>query len=202
MNGAGPTVGFETKPTLTGERVVLRPFQEADLPAMAACLADPDVIRLTGSAHSSAEVEADAAATAAGLDERTTAWYRTRNDQTDRLDLAIVDRASGRCVGEVVLNDVDLGNHSCGFRTLIGPAGRDRGLGSESTQMIVDYALDVLGLHRVELEVYAFNPRAQRVYEKAGFVAEGRRREALRFDDAWIDAISMAVIASDRAPRP
>lgn len=186
------------KPTLVGERVVLRPFEESDLAEMAACLSDPDVIRLTGSAHSTAEVMADAASTAAGLDERTTSWYRTRNEQVDRIDLAIVDRASDRCVGEVVLNQLDPGNRCCGFRTLIGPAGRDRGLGTESTQLIVAYALDTLGMHRVELEVYAFNPRAQRVYEKAGFVVEGRRRDALRFDDEWIDAISMAVIAGDR----
>jgi RimJ/RimL family protein N-acetyltransferase len=191
--------GFEVKPTLTGERVVLRPFLPTDLTAMAACLSDPDVIRLTGSAHSSAEVAEIVRASVDGLDARTTTWYLTRNDQIDRLDLAIVERATDVCVGEVVLNDVDTGNRSCGFRTLIGPAGRDRGLGSESTRLIVDYAIEQLGMHRVELEVYAFNPRAQRVYEKAGFVVEGRRRHALRFDDEWIDAITMAVVAGDSA---
>jgi len=43
--------------------------------------------------------------------------------------------------------------------------------------------------------VYAFNPRAQRAYEKAGFVVEGRRREALRWDGEWVDAIVMSVLA-------
>ena len=31
-------------------------------------------------------------------------WYSTRHQQADRLDLAVVDKASGHCVGEVVLN--------------------------------------------------------------------------------------------------
>lgn len=60
--------------------------------------------------------------------------------------------------------------------------------------MIVDYAFTNLPLHRIELEVYAFNPRAQRVYEKAGFVVEGRRREAFHFDGRRIDSIMMSLL--------
>jgi RimJ/RimL family protein N-acetyltransferase len=82
----------------------------------------------------------------------------------------------------VVLNDHSPANASCNFRTLIGPRGRDRGLGSEATRLIVGYGLRLLRLHRIELTVYAFNPRAQRVYQKAGFTVEGTARDALRLD--------------------
>ena len=44
------------------------------------------------------------------------------------------------------------------------------------------------------MEVYAFNPRAQHVYEKAGFVAEGVLRGALRYEDEWIDATVMSIL--------
>jgi RimJ/RimL family protein N-acetyltransferase len=47
------------------------------------------------------------------------------------------------------------------------------------------------------LEVYAFNPRARHVYEKVGFEVEGTMREALRFDNDWVDAHLMAVLARD-----
>lgn len=96
------------------------------------------------------------------LDERGLDWYRTRGDALDRLDLAIVELSTGLCVGEAVLNDYDAGNASCNFRILIGPRGRDRGLGSEATRLMVTYGLEQLALHRIELSVYAFNPRAQR----------------------------------------
>jgi hypothetical protein len=43
-----------------------------------------------------------------------------RNDQSDRLDLAIADRATGACRGEAVLNEWDPGNASCTFRILMG----------------------------------------------------------------------------------
>lgn len=89
-------------------------------------ISDEEVQRLTGSSHVSGSVSPVP-------EDKLQAWYSTRNQQTDRLDLMIVDRATNRCVGEVVLNDWDAENESCNFRILIGPDGRDRGLGTEAT---------------------------------------------------------------------
>jgi hypothetical protein len=47
--------------------------------------------------------------------------------------------------------------------------------------------------------VYSFNPRAWRVYEKAGFRAEGVLRESLRYAGQWIDATVMSILASEWA---
>ena len=175
---------FAHKPTLTGELVVLRPVDEGDYEALAVAMADPDVTRLTGSHGEIGE-------------EKARQWYRTRKYQTDRLDLAIVDKASGEVVGEAVLNDWDPDNQSCNFRILIGAAGQGRGLGTEATRLIVEYGLEEIGLHRISLGVYAFNPRAQRAYEKAGFKVEGVLRDALLWDGEWVDEIIMAVLAPD-----
>jgi RimJ/RimL family protein N-acetyltransferase len=194
MSEPDPTPDWATKPTLVGDLVTLRPFRDGDAAAMQQCF-DPEVLRLTGSVHSSAEAEEEGRRHEP--DQRTRDWYSTRNQQADRLDLAVVD-ADDTLVGEVVLNAWEPGNRACGFRILLGPRGRDRGLGTEATRLVLDHAFDVLGLHRVELEYYAFNPRAGRAYEKAGFVVEGRRRDALLYDGEWVDAIMMAVLAADR----
>lgn len=184
---------FAHKPTLVGEHVVLRPYADGDLDALAAALTDPDVLRLTGSVHS-------CSAPLPTVDERVREWYGTRSSQDQRLDLMIVDRAGGRCGGEVVLNEWEPGNESCNFRILVGPDGQDRGLGSEATMLLLDYAFEHLPLHRIGLEVYEFNPRALRVYEKVGFVVEGRRRDALVFDGQRVDAVLMSLLRTD--PRP
>lgn len=178
---------FSSKPTLTGKLVTLRPLVEDDYDAFRAVMEDPEVGRLTGSHHAPDEA-------------MTRQWLRTRKDQPDRLDLAIVDRSTGECVGEAVLNDWDEDNRSCNFRTMIGPTGRDRGLGTEATRLIVGYGLEELGLHRISLEVYDFNPRARRAYEKAGFVAEGVLRDALYWGGEWVDATVMSVLASEWLP--
>jgi RimJ/RimL family protein N-acetyltransferase len=189
---ACPPPDFSVKPVLTGDKVVLRPFQAQDVPAMLDALADPEVLRLTGSVHDSV---ADAE-TVLGPGEAASLrrYYTARNTEPDRLDLAVIDKASGRCVGEVVLNQWDEGNRSCNFRTLIGPDGRDRGLGTEALRLIAGYGFEQLRLHRISLEVYAFNPRARHVYEKVGFVAEGVLREALCYDDGWVDATVMSIL--------
>jgi RimJ/RimL family protein N-acetyltransferase len=184
---------FATKPTLIGEKVTLRPFCTEDLVPMAAVMADPEVLRLTGSGHSAAAIIDSQPL----VDDRLRSWYGSRNDQADRLDLAIVDNVSGRCVGEVVLNEWEAANESCNFRILIGPDGRGRGLGTEATLLILRHAFTGLGLHRVGLEVYAFNPRAQRVYEKAGFKVEGIKRDALKFDGGRVDSIVMSALSQE-----
>ncbi len=127
------------------------------------------------------------------------AWLASRADQADRLDLAVVERATGACVGEVVLNDWDPANQACSFRIALDARVHGRGLGTEATRLIVGYGFERLGLHRISLEVYAFNPRARRAYEKAGFVAEGVLRESLLWEGERVDATVMSILAPDWA---
>lgn len=194
---APPAPDWLDKPTLEGDLVVLRPFEAADLDAMVEILADPQVRRLTGSVPTTEEAE-DGQEVTAVLRE----WYATRADADDRLDVVIVARATGEVVGEVVLNDWEETNASCNMRVLVGASGRNRGLGTDAVRLITAYGIERLGLHRIELEVYDFNPRARAVYEKVGYVHEGTRRDALRFDGAWVDAHLMAVLASEWKSAP
>ncbi|WP_033213014.1 GNAT family N-acetyltransferase [Kitasatospora phosalacinea] len=186
---------FADKPTLVGEKVLLRPVRpQEDLPMLRVMINDPDVLRYTSASHTPEPPEWDEA-----TERRVVDWYTTRNDRTDRLDLIVVDRATGRGVGEIVLNEWDEPNRACNLRIAIGPDGRDRGLGTEAVRLLTDHAIRALGLNRVSLSVYAFNGRGRRAYEKAGFQVEGVRRQVLRHGDEWIDDIDMAVLAQDWA---
>jgi RimJ/RimL family protein N-acetyltransferase len=186
-----PAVGLATKPTLVGDKVILRPFSfEEDEAPLREMLSDPEALKLTGSYHDPDDPPAwDDAGEATFL-----SWYTTRNDQAERLDLAIVDKVSGRCVGEVAFMDWSEPNRSCSFRIMIGPGGRDRGLGTEAVRLFVGYGFEQLDLHRIQLDVHAFNPRARHVYEKVGFVAEGVLREEHRWADQWIDVTIMSIL--------
>ncbi|XKE94426.1 GNAT family N-acetyltransferase [Metaplanococcus flavidus] len=166
------------KPLLTGEKVILRPFKNEDFSFIEECLKDPEVLKLTGS----------------GSDfdrEATLRWYNTRNKQTDRLDLAIVDRFKDFVVGEVVINAYDEKDHSMNFRILIGPRGRNQGLGTEATRLIIDYVFEKTTLNQITLTVFDFNPRAKYVYEKVGFVQSSIDKNDLEFEGNWIDSINM-----------
>lgn len=175
---------FADKPTLTGELVLLRPVTAADAGGLFGC--DDETLRLTGS-HDRAPGLAD-------LEH----WYATRAAHADRFDLSIIERATGEWAGEVVLNGLNADNESCGFRILLqGPRFYGRGLGTEASRLVLGYAFDVVGVHRVELQVYDFNPRARHVYEKLGFVHEGTMRDALRWDGQWVDCHLMSMLDSD-----
>jgi RimJ/RimL family protein N-acetyltransferase len=175
---------FAVKPTLTSELVLLRPVSAADAAGPLGC--DDETLRLTGSHQK-----------AAGLGELER-WYATRAAHADRLDLSIIERATGEWAGEVVLNDLNADNECCGFRILLqGPRFYGRGLGTQASRLVLDYAFGVVGVHRVELQVYDFNPRARHVYEKLGFVLEGTMREALRWDGQWVDCHLMALLDRD-----
>jgi len=171
-------VDLSIKPLIEGEKVVLRPFRDEDFPFIEECLRDPDVLKLTGS---SSDFDR----------ESVLKWYTTRNEQTDRLDLAIVDKSQTILVGEVVINLYDEKSHSMNFRILIGPRGRDRGLGTEATTLVIDYIFKNTTLNQLTLSVFDFNPRAKHVYEKVGFVIYGIDENDLEFEGKWIDSINM-----------
>ncbi|SHG45178.1 diamine N-acetyltransferase [Ornithinibacillus halophilus] len=178
-------ISLKEKPTILGQKIILRPFDvEKDFPYIEECMQDPVVIKYTGSSDDYNR-------------EEVYEWYRTRKDQADRLDLAIVDQSTKIMVGEVVVNLFDETRNSMNFRILIGPRGRDKGLGTEATQLIVDYIFKETSLKELTLSVFAFNPRAKRVYEKIGFVIESIDENELEYDGKWIDSINMSLTRED-----
>lgn len=171
------------KPTLRTGRIVLRPLTASDAAAMYASLSEPEARRLTGTQaeHTLEDVQRHC--------ERI-------ESAADRVDYGIV--VGGRLIGEVVLNNIDPANESADFRIAIWqPVDRDKGFGSQACQLMIHHGFESIGLNRIALEVYAFNPRARHVYEKQGFVFEGTRRQALLWNGEWIDATAMAILRSD-----
>jgi RimJ/RimL family protein N-acetyltransferase len=172
------------KPTIEGARVVLRPVHVDDAESFLAALADPEGNRLTGTHRTF---------TLAEIRE----WFASRGATSDRWDLSIVERSTGRWIGELAILDWDADNRSCGFRIALAPEGRDRGYGTEATRLVVERVFADLPVHRIQLEVFAFNPRAQHVYERVGFRREGVLRDALRWGDEYHDTIVMGLLRAD-----
>ncbi len=173
-------IDLSVKPTIIGDKVILRPFETGDITAMDEILKDKEVIILTGSSDDTDK-------------ETLIKWYTTRNDQVNRLDLAIVDKNSNELVGEAVFNEYDEANHSMNYRILIGPNGRNRGLGSEATSFMIDYIFSNTDLRQVTLSVFSFNPRAKRVYEKVGFVLDSIDEAELEYEGSMIDSLNMVL---------
>jgi ribosomal-protein-alanine N-acetyltransferase len=52
-----------------------------------------------------------------------------------------------------------------------------QGIGTEAIELITDYGLNVLGLHRIEAGIIEGNQGSIRAFEKAGYKYEGTRKE-------------------------
>ena len=179
------------KPKLFGRKITLRPITAVDAPDMFAALSDEESMRLTGTQQSFTF-------------EQVEAFCSRLLEADDRVDYAITLQgdANERYIGEVVLNSIDWHNRSADFRIVLQQQQYfGKGYGTEATELIVAFGFEQLKLHRIELEVYDFNPRAQHVYEKIGFVREGLRRDVLLWEGTYHSAIVMSLLASEFRPK-
>jgi RimJ/RimL family protein N-acetyltransferase len=117
---------------------------------------------------------------------------------SDHASFAIYERATLRPIGTAGLMSI---NHLHRTAELgIGIGERDcwgRGLGTEATRLVVDYAFNVLGLHNVMLRVFSYNERAIRAYRKVGFREIGRRRQSQRIGAQVYDVVLMDCLATE-----
>ncbi|MFE4971726.1 GNAT family N-acetyltransferase [Kitasatospora sp. NPDC056651] len=182
----GPTdlAALAVKPTLHGPTIRLVPLAERHTDPMWQSCADETTNRLTGTR-------------ATFTREQIHQWCTTRAEQPDRLDLAIEDPATGRFLGETALNDVDPDNSSAGYRIALTPGNTDRGIGTETTLLILRHAFETIRLNRVHLAVFEYNERAAHTYRKCGFTLEGRARQAHHWDDRYWDVLTMAALRDE-----
>ena len=170
---------------LQGENVYLRPVQPSDAPFYYASQSNEELRRLTGmKGHFTMQ----------GLESYIS---RIAGDNT-RADFIFCSQETDAPLGDVVLNSIDHGNRSCNMRVATFREEEcGKGYGTEAIRLMLGYGFGTLNLHRIDLEVYAFNERAIRSYEKIGFKREGVKRDALYYNHQYVDAIVMSMLEDE-----
>jgi RimJ/RimL family protein N-acetyltransferase len=79
----------------------------------------------------------------------------------------------------------------------VHPDFRGRHLADEAARLFQRHLIFELGYHRLQLEIYGFNERAQRHAERAGFVREGVRRKAYWRHEEWVDGVIYGLVEED-----
>jgi RimJ/RimL family protein N-acetyltransferase len=82
-------------------------------------------------------------------------------------------------------------------RLAVHPDFRGQHLSDHAARLLQRYLIYDLDYHRLELQIYGFNERAQRHAERSGFVREGVKRKAYRYGDAWLDAVLYGLVRED-----
>jgi [ribosomal protein S5]-alanine N-acetyltransferase len=169
---------------LMGTTAVLRPWQLSDAEAVVEAFDDPEIQRW----HARRFDSVDEAR------QWITGWKAGWAEEAE-LNWALVDRASDSLMGRVSLKGVDLHDGSAGVAYWMVPAWRGRGLCSQAVLTLCQWAFNEACFHRIGLAHSVANVASCRVATKAGFRAEGIRREAALHADGWHDMHEHALLA-------
>lgn len=111
---------------------------------------------------------------------------------------AIIDLKKDELLGNCGLSDVDMVFRRGGFGIFIGNKEYwNKGYGQEATNLLLDFAFNILNLNNIMLGAYSFNKAAISCYEKIGFKEIGRRRKAVIVGGQEFDEILMDILAEE-----
>lgn len=129
--------------------------------------------------------------------EEVLSFFNKSIENDDRY-LFLVIAPDGRIIGESVINEIDFDLRCANFRIAIfHSTERGKGIGTWVVETTRDFAFEELKLHRLELDVFSFNPRAEEVYLKAGFKREGVLRDVIYDDKNYADDILMSILEDE-----
>ena len=168
-----------------GKRIRLRHVEREDLPRFVAWLNDPEVRHGLAMYLPLSQVEEEQ-------------WFenvlkRERDEQP--LVIEVEGQDGWTMIGNSGFFNIDWRNRSAELGIVIGDkAYWNKGYGTEAMRLLLHHGFTTLNLHRICLRVYEENMRAIRAYEKAGFVHEGRMRQAEFRDGKYLDVLLMSVL--------
>ena len=165
----------------------LRELERKDMPIVNLWRRDSELIHFLGSPFR--YINSD-------VDDKFFDSYMSSRDNTIRC--AIVSDNSDVIIGLVTLANINHFNQSAVLHIMIGEKNnQDKGIGTFALTTMLDHAFYNMNLHRIELDVLAYNERAIHLYEKVGFKREGTRRKAVYKNGDFVDMHFYAILKDE-----
>jgi RimJ/RimL family protein N-acetyltransferase len=171
---------------LQGERVRLRALEADDAATMWRWYRDREFSVLDGNIYGTSLAAVEAFVRELGTPSYTDASFGIEDEH-------------GALIGIVRLKRGAPEDRRADFGIAIAREHWNQGYGTDATRTVLRFAFGEMNLHRVALGVLDYNTRARRVYDKCGFIEEGRLRAARYRSGRWCDEILMAILAEDWA---
>ncbi|MGD1225498.1 MULTISPECIES: GNAT family N-acetyltransferase [Streptomyces] len=176
MTSTFPSISIST------ERLVLRPLDEDDVPALAEMMNDEQVAAWTDVPQPFSED---------GARNWVTEYAPTERAAGRGLDLAVTEFLTQRLVGIVQLGQTNWHIRSTELSYIIAPWARGEGYASEASLATAQWLFGDQKFERIEIRTAADNTASQQVAQKIGCISEGVLRNAcivhVRTDDGWAD---------------
>jgi RimJ/RimL family protein N-acetyltransferase len=125
-------------------------------------------------------------------------WFEAQLQDDSGHVFVIETLKDGVPIGNLDLHAIDWVNRSAGCGVSICERTYwNQGYGTDALRTLLRFGFEELNLHRVFLQVFDFNERAIRCYEKIGFRHEGRLRQARFVEGRYVDELIMGLLGEE-----
>ena len=173
-----------TFPILESERVTLRQFVPSDIENVFKGLSHPDIIKYYGVSFDSLEAT-----------KEQMIWFADLEKNEKGIWWAVCSKDDGKFLGAGGLNDLSTTNKKAEIGFWLLPENWGKGLMTETMPLILKYAFDTLGLHRIEGFVETENQNCKKALAKLQFNLEGTMQDCEVKNGAFISIDIYAKLA-------
>jgi ribosomal-protein-alanine N-acetyltransferase len=173
-------------PVLTGARITLRELRVSDAPSLLAMLTTDEVSRFISPPPTTIE----------GF-ERFITWANRQRAAGTYVCFAIVPHGMDTAVGLFQIRELEPGWGTAEWGFALGSAFWGTGMFAEGAQMVLEFAFETIGVHRLEARAAVLNGRGNGALRKVGAVREGILRRSFLRDGQYLDQALWAILAED-----
>jgi ribosomal-protein-alanine N-acetyltransferase len=185
-SGVNATDWRQSLPVLKGAKVTLRDLRLSDAASLLAMLATEEVARFISPPPT----------TAAGF-ERFIAWTHRERAAGRYACFAVVVDGTDTAVGIFQVRQLEPGWGTAEWGFALGSAYWGTGVFAEGARLVVDFAIDAVGVHRLEARAAVQNGRGNGALRKVGAVQEGVLRKSFLRSGEYLDQVLWTIVDED-----
>ena len=125
-------------------------------------------------------------------------WFDKIKNDKSRFIFAICLNENDKHIGNIGLGNIDYINRHCMLNIFIYcKEDRSKGIGSDATKLVLDFAFSRLNMNKVYLQTSNEYIEAIKMYEKIGFKRDGKLRQHAFYDGCYHDKIVFSILKSE-----
>jgi len=176
----------QSLPVLKGTKVTLRDLRLSDASSLLAMLATEEVARFISPPPTTVE----------GF-ERFIAWTHRERAAGRYACFAVVVDGTDTAVGIFQIRQLEPGWGTAEWGFAIGSPYWGSGLFLDGARLVVDFAFEAIGVHRLEARAAVQNGRGNGALRKVGAVQEGVLRKSFLRSGEYLDQVLWTIVDED-----
>ena len=173
-------------PMMTGSMVTLRELRISDAASLLAMLSTEEVARFISPPPTTVE----------GL-ERFIAWTQRERAAGNYACFAVVPHGMDSAIGIFQVRQLEPGFGTAEWGFAIGSAFWGTGVFMDGARLVIDFAFEVIGTHRLEARAAILNGRGNGALRKVGAMQEGILRKSFLRHGEYLDQALWTILDED-----